>query len=150
MKKVVIFDIDGTIADCWERRKKAAHDYKGDFNWKVFNDPVEIAKDKPVAQVVELFNFYKQNYDVYFVSGRDETMRETTKNWLYLNGIAGYTDMYLRADKDYRSDVVIKSEIYEKHFKDKEVHLVLDDRNSVVSMWRRLGLKCFQVQEGDF
>jgi len=150
MKKVVIFDIDGTIADCWDRRKKAQHDYKGDFNWKVFNDPVEIAKDKVVPQVVELFNFYKEAYDVYFVSGRDETVRELTENWFYLNGIAGYVDLYMRADKDYRKDTEIKEEIYNKYFKDKEIHLVFDDRDCVVQMWRRLGLKCFQVQEGDF
>jgi hypothetical protein len=30
------------------------------------------------------------------------------------------------------------------------VRLVLDDRNSVVKMWRSLGLECWQVAEGDF
>ncbi|WP_457852111.1 phosphatase domain-containing protein [Mycolicibacterium conceptionense] len=27
---------------------------------------------------------------------------------------------------------------------------IFDDRNRVVDMWRRLGLACFQVAEGDF
>lgn len=30
------------------------------------------------------------------------------------------------------------------------VEIVFDDRNSVVKMWRLLGLTCFQVAEGDF
>jgi hypothetical protein len=30
------------------------------------------------------------------------------------------------------------------------VVLCLDDRNSVVKLWRDLGLTCLQVAEGDF
>ena len=33
---------------------------------------------------------------------------------------------------------------------DSRVRFVLDDRNSVVAMWRSLGLTCLQVAEGDF
>ena len=42
-------------------------------------------------------------------------------------------------------------ELYEQHVKDHyDVLCVFDDRNQVVDMWREIGLKCLQVQPGDF
>ena len=45
----------------------------------------------------------------------------------------------------------MKREIFERCIRDLyDIEFVLDDRNQVVEMWRSLGLKCLQVQEGDF
>ena len=60
-------------------------------------------------------------------------------------------NVYMRDKNDSRKDTIIKHEIYENYIKNKfNVRVIYDDRNSVVDMWRSLGLKCFQVQEGDF
>ena len=62
-----------------------------------------------------------------------------------------YSDLFMRADGDYRADSIVKEEIY--HDKIEPVYnvlLVLDDRDSVVKMWRSLGLTCLQVAEGNF
>ena len=57
----------------------------------------------------------------------------------------------MRKTKDFRSDSIIKTEIYNEFIKDKYfVDLVLDDRDSVVKTWRDLGLLCLQVYYGDF
>jgi len=31
-----------------------------------------------------------------------------------------------------------------------DVHVVLDDRDTAVAMWRRTGLPCFQVAKGNY
>jgi predicted kinase len=52
---------------------------------------------------------------------------------------------------DQRKDSIIKQELYEQHVLGKfNVKFVLDDRNQVVSLWRELGLTCFQVNYGNF
>jgi hypothetical protein len=57
----------------------------------------------------------------------------------------------MRKRGDKRKDVIVKKEIYEKFIKDNyEVFFVLDDRDQTVKGWRDLGLKCFQVAEGNF
>ena len=59
--------------------------------------------------------------------------------------------LYMRPTGDYRTDTEWKRECYESYIKPVyDVRLVLDDRASVVAMWRELGLECWQVAEGDF
>ena len=57
----------------------------------------------------------------------------------------------MRKDKDFRPDNEAKKDLYEEYIKDKfEIEFVLDDRDRVVKMWRELGLRVLQVEEGDF
>jgi hypothetical protein len=57
----------------------------------------------------------------------------------------------MRKYGDFRQDSIVKREIYERFIApDYDILCVLDDRNSVVSMWREIGLTCLQVAEGDF
>lgn len=60
-------------------------------------------------------------------------------------------ELHMREEGDMRQDSVVKEEIYRKEIEPRfNVHLVLDDRNQVVDMWRKLGLPCWQVAEGNF
>ena len=44
-----------------------------------------------------------------------------------------------------------KAEIYEKELKGKyNIIMIYDDRDQVVETWRSLGLKCAQVEYGEF
>jgi hypothetical protein len=56
----------------------------------------------------------------------------------------------MRGNGDNRADTVVKREIYQMYFADADVFGVIDDRASVVTMWRRLGLTVVQVAEGNF
>jgi hypothetical protein len=61
------------------------------------------------------------------------------------------SELFMRADGDYRPDDIIKEEIFfAKIAPNYNVRFALDDRNRVVSMWRRIGLTCLQVADGDF
>lgn len=139
----VISDIDGTVA--------AMNSKRGPFEWhKVgVDDP-----DYPVIETLKAWKNYKleekHEVEIIMVSGRDESCRKETEDWLNAAGIP-FSKLYMRPKDDYRKDSLIKEEIYNNHIKDKyNIVLVLDDRQQVVDTWRTLGLKVFQVEPGEF
>lgn len=88
---------------------------------------------------------------IIFVSGRDEQFREMTKAWLDKNFTGKPYELYMRPLSDRREDSIVKEELFNTYIKGRfNIRFVLDDRNRVVNMWRRIGLKCLQVAEGDF
>ena len=57
----------------------------------------------------------------------------------------------MRADDDYRADNVVKRELFENHvLGNYDVIGVIDDRASVVEMWRDMGFTCLDVAGHDF
>lgn len=89
---------------------------------------------------------------ILFVSGRMEAGREATTRWL--NDDAGWgtaQDHYtllMRQDGDFRPDHEVKRDIYDEHIAGKhDVVLALDDKPSIVALWRSLGIPCWQVRE---
>jgi hypothetical protein len=44
----------------------------------------------------------------------------------------------------------LKKQLLNEHVDIDDVFLVVDDRQQVVDMWRSLGLKVFQVDDGNF
>lgn len=135
--KAVIFDIDGTLAHSNGKR--------GFFEWnKVGLDDV----DHKVRNA--LLNYQQCNYKIIIMSGRDGICREETEGWLRENYIT-YDGLFMRQVNDMRKDSIIKEELYRQHVEPfYNVEAVFDDRNQVVNKWREMGLKCFQVAEGDF
>lgn len=134
----IICDIDGCAA------------HRCDRNWfeyeKVINDEADFA----VRNIVNAF--YEKGYRIFFVSGREGTAvcKDLTLQWL-INNKFKYDELHMRKEGDYRRDSIVKQEIYEQYIKDNYiVEFVLDDRNQVCSMWREIGLKCLQVQPGNF
>jgi hypothetical protein len=101
-------------------------------------------------------------YEIIFCSGRPERTRADTEEWLADNrfrrdigrapypNYTYYNGLYMRKDGDYRRDDIVKQEILDAHINKDSVLFVLDDRQSVVDMWRRNGVTCFQVAKGDF
>ena len=134
-KQAVIVDIDGTLAHGTGRD---IYDY------------TRVNEDQSDPYIKELTNILHQEFFIIIVSGREDYCLEDTKRWLGDHGIR-YDAIFMRATKDFRPDTEVKQEIYEHQIRPHyTVFLVLDDRNSVVNMWREIGLKCLQVQAGDF
>lgn len=152
-KGCYIFDLDGTLADCEHRRKKATTtDNK--INWKIFLDAENVFKDTPVKHVVDYFNYlchYVKTKDVFILSGREESLRDITLQWFAKHNIWGFKEMYMRKEQDYRDDTIVKYEMLEKYIlPDYKPELFVDDRNKVVNLWRQKGYQCWQVANGDF
>lgn len=80
--------------------------------------------------------------------GFHETDRLYTEKSLFWNGI-DYDQLSMRKPGDGRPDHVVKRALYEQEIEPNwEIGLVLDDRKSVVDMWRhRLHLPTFQVDD---
>lgn len=133
-----IFDVDGTLALLGDR---SPYDMR-----KVSID----TPNHPVVVAAQAFAAHPDVDALIVVSGRDETARRATEAWLTFNEIP-FDRLLLRRTGDQRADNVVKAEIYDTHI---EPHFtvigVVDDRRSVVEMWRSRGLVCFQVAEGDF
>jgi predicted kinase len=140
----IICDIDGTVA-LFDRDKK--NPYCRDFE----NDE----DNKPITDILYYMNkgrieAYDDGYKIIFVSGRSDDHRKVTEEWIDLN-ITDEYQLHMRKQGDCRKDSIIKQEIYNEHIKGKfNVLFVLDDRNQTVNMWRRNGLTCLQVADGNF
>jgi len=86
-----------------------------------------------------------------FVSGREDKYREETLKFFEKNDLNEPDELFMRPTGDTRKDSILKKEIYDNHIKGKyNIKYVLDDRDSVVEMWREQGLTCLQVAPGDF
>lgn len=145
MKHCVIIDIDGTLADIDHRRHCVEQKPK---DWKQFNSLMVF--DLPNPWCVKLIEQLHLRYDVILCSGRMERHRAITENWLKENKIH-YHKLFMRKERDFRDDSIIKAEIYEKEIEPSwNVVFVVDDRKRVVDMWRNKGLTCLQCAEGDF
>jgi predicted secreted acid phosphatase len=143
---VVVFDIDGTIADI-EHRLHFIKDKNTD--WDAFFKAAEF--DGVIGPVLMLlWNLQaNKNNDIVFITGRDEAIREITKKWLRSRGISVSDDkLLMRKHGDHRPDYIVKLELAAPFLND--IDIVFEDRASVVRAWRRAGVTCCQVADGDF
>ncbi len=145
-EELVIFDIDGTLADISER---VHHVRRKPKNWNAFN--AGMAQDKAIRSMVRLCNIlYAAGIHIILCFGRNEKNRPETVEWLSQHGV-NYHELLLRKDEDYRPDAVVKREILATMDMDKSrILFVVEDRSRVVEMWRSEGLVCLQCAPGEF
>jgi hypothetical protein len=207
-KNIIICDLDGTIANLQHRLyyiknpdgSKKSHK---DSDWDLFHRAC--VDDEPYRDVIEILrNLYDagrragiegSEREIYFFSGRNESVRNETIEWLYHHVIShsmchaveitreeaemwearnvsyslreerggkilrsdegGNDDgkyfqlqpnLLMRSEGDRRPDTTVKYEMmYEYKFTPEDVLCILDDRQSVVDMWRQNGFRCLQV-----
>lgn len=136
-QSAIIVDVDGTLA------------LKGDRDIYDFDS---VDKDLPNPPVVTTVRALIQaGHKVIIMSGRQGRCYDKTKAWLDKHVGEGL-DLYMRKDGDMRPDYIVKNELFEKHIMaNYNILFTLDDRNSVVDLWRnKLGIPTFQVADGDF
>lgn len=132
----VIIDIDGTAA---LRVARGPYDFD------------KVSTDEPNAAVKITANALRRHgVTIVYCSGRPESVRADTADWLKAHGFPD-GPLFMRDTHDNRRDDVVKYELFDRHIRTFfHVLFVLDDCNSVVRMWRTIGLECFQVAPGDF
>ncbi|MEU4513213.1 AAA family ATPase [Nonomuraea wenchangensis] len=137
LRKAFLLDVDGTAAKMGDR---SPYDLS-----RVLED----LPNKPVLDVARAM--YWRGWDCIVVSGRDEICRDDTVKWLRYHLGIPIQGPFMRPHGDKRADWIVKYELFDEHVRDRYiVEFVLDDRDQVVQMWRRLGLPTFQVAEGAF
>ena len=146
MSKIIVFDIDGTLANIEHRRQYVASKPK---NWYAFNAAMKYdTVNEDIANLLDIF--VDKGYVIILCSGRGEETRAVTEQWLQDNNLL-YQKLYMRPAKDYRPDYVIKLELLEQIRKDYgEPYMWFDDRNQVVDAIRAAGVRVCQVAEGNF
>lgn len=144
LKRVIIVDIDGTVA-----LKDRTDGARG---WHEYH---RVYEDLPNYPVIEMVNALRSNQHagIIFLSGRKDTCREQTRRWLadYVGLWTRRVPLHMRAADDNRSDDIVKHELFDEHIRGRyHVVGVFDDRDRVVDMWRAIGLQVYQVAPGNF
>ena len=152
MSNLYIFDLDGTLCNI-DHRRPILDDKSNSHRWDDFYEACD--KDTPNKPVVEAMQcLYAQGHEIWFCSGRSESVRWKTWDWLAMNTglLPKWYQIMMRPIGDSRPDDVLKQEFLDNMLLEdrKRLVAVFDDRDKVVAMWRRNGVACFQVAPGNF
>ena len=136
----IIVDIDGTVALMGDRNPY---------------DETTVREDLPNMPVIEMVWAAAEHYEakVLFFSGRTDACYGDTEEWVrkHVEADPDMFELHMRKSGDFRQDRIVKYEMFNEHARGKyDVVAVFDDRDSVVLLWRELGLQCFQVADGSF
>ena len=143
----IIIDLDGTLCNNNHRRHLVEKEKKewGEFMASMIHD----TPNDWCAEIIKLFQG-SNTADVIYVTGRDDSYYDITRNWLFENNL-WVGRLYMRRFKDYRKDTIVKKEIYHSVIAPNyNILFAIDDRQQVVDMWRSLGITCLQCDVGDF
>ena len=163
-KKIIICDLDGTIANVQHRLhyiKNPDGTMKpyAERDWNSFN--AACGDDEPYMDNIEILQSLVLGMgngcnvcgaverEFYFFSGRNEAVRSETIEWLkrHVPITEGRDwELYMRSENDFRPDTTVKYEMmYELKIMPEDVLCILDDRQAVVDMWRENGFRVMQV-----
>ena len=133
-----LFDVDGTLAK--------------NNSGRSFYDETRVGEDDPVTSVISVLHGLRAlGVRIVVMSGRSTACEIATAEWLDEHvGRDNWDELFMRAEGDKRPDHKVKSELFDEVAKSYAVMGVVDDRNSVVEMWRSRGLTCLQAAKGDF
>lgn len=135
LESAVIFDVDGTLAN--------HNGIRSSYDWS------RVFYDEPRKNVVQLAQLLFPTNKIIIMSGRDGSCREDTIKWLSKHNIP-YDMLLMRTAGDMRKDYIIKKELFDTVRNKYNVKLAVDDRNSIVNLWRSMGIECWQVNYGAF
>jgi len=170
---MIIFDLD-TLADCDHRRHfvdldKYRHagqimefEYsdgrKWQPDWKSFNDACD--KDKIIFPVAFQFHSLKEkfgiNHPIQIWSGRCESVKEKTIDWLQINftrDINWRDQLKMRPIGDNTPDDELKEKwLDEELSKGKKIEFVFESDPKSIEMWKSRGVFVFDCNQsgGEF
>lgn len=159
---MIIFDLDGTLADCTHRRHFVDRAYWYDWegcgkrwkpNYNAFYE--ECDRDLPIEEVIRIFNLLSKTHEVQIWSGRCESVRPKTMSWLLLNTEISENpntliNIKMRPIGDSTPDDVLKEKWLDEAISEgKKIDFVFDDRPKVVRMWHRRGIFVFNCLQGN-
>lgn len=133
-QKIVIVDLDGTVADM--------RGVRGPF------DEHKVHLDKVYPVIVKWVQELALEHLVLIVSGRHSTCGDASADWLIGNDVP-FANIFMRHAWDSRSDTIVKQEILNailNYIPKEQILCVIDDRPAVCAMWKENGLSCYPVR----
>ncbi len=142
----VVFDIDGTLSIVGDRVKCLEGDKP---DWDQFYERCdEDAPNRVAIRTYQALHATGTGPKMVLLTGRRESVRAKTEEWLRKHQVFGYTQLLMRPDGDFRHDTIVKPELLAAQ--DIRPDLVFEDRDAMVNYWRSQGIPCFQVAPGNF
>ena len=142
---IIAFDLDGTLADLTHRLhfiEQQPKDWDGFF--------AACGNDKAIWPIINVLMAMRiDGHRIEIWSGRSETVRQRTENWLFEYGIH-YDLLRMRKAGDRREDCIVKGEWLDALPRNERPEVAFDDRQQAVDMWRSRGVICCQVAPGNF
>lgn len=146
--KLVVFDIDGTLADTSKRIHYVKPEVGEKKNWPAFFKEAE--NDDLIPHVANLTHFYDDaGYRVILCTGRPANLRSDTVHWLDHHGVRWHS-LLMRLTTDRGPDYEVKGATLQEFLTSNDLELsqveaVYEDRLPVAEMWRKMGLNVFLV-----
>lgn len=137
----VIVDIDWTIADLSHRLHYLETRPK---NYDAFYD--EVDKDLPIDKVIDIVRHLSEKHFIIITSGRTNKTCDKTVARLKKYNVP-YDALLMKQWHFIQTDIEAKKSIYEKCLKDKKIIMSIDDRPSIVALWRSFGIFTIDVNQ---
>lgn len=141
-KPIYVTDLDGTLA---------IHNGRDPYDWRKANTDIP---NHRIADILRKHRTLWGDSAVFYLSARNDNARTVTEEWLWekVKDPSAGERLYMRSAGDDRRDWVVKLELMDLLIREHMVYpgIIFDDRNQVVEAWRKAGLTCWQVVDGDF
>ncbi len=161
---MIIFDLDGTLANCDHRRhfiKPFGYSCDGSNkpldsdlklfkpDWKSFYEACD--KDEPIQPVTRILNRFERHSEIQIWSGRCESVRQKTLDWIFYSGIALPQNITLKMrpigdntpDHELKfywaNDTIIKE--------GKDIEFVFDSDVASIAMWKCRNIFVFDCSQ---
>ncbi|WP_280465803.1 AAA family ATPase, partial [Nocardia brasiliensis] len=126
-----LVDIDGTLA--LKAPDRNIYDY------------TRVGEDIPNTHVVEVVRKLAVDSRIIVLSGRDDSCKDATWEWLCRHEIP-FRELHMRPANDKRPDWQVKYEIFDEALRWRfRILGALDDRLQVCRLWRDLGVPLLRV-----
>ncbi len=146
--KILVLDLDGTIANCDHRLHYIKPQEGGKKDWKKFFD--RIPRDSCYPEIKKMVkDLQEDNWEIYVVTGRPERTRVDTQAWLDKNSII-VCGLFMRSNKDNRQDYITKPELVKKNVLDSlqkgDLVIAFEDREQVAENYEKLGIRVYMAK----
>lgn len=143
--QAIILDLDGTLCDCEHRvhfmRERPKR--REEFHSACVHDSV-IPASKAIIDMAE-----EKGIRVILLSARPIRFKPQTEDWLKRNHI--HYDQLILSSHPELNDPDYKIKMYKELIEPfNEVIFTVDDRDTVVQMWRQNGLTCLDIAGNHF
>ena len=137
----IIIDLDGTLCNDKHREHMYHSQLPKDEKWEKINEACMY--DLPNLWCAEIVKLFAMNgYHILYVTGRSETARECTAEWLMRNiGPLINSELLMRPKNTEGEAPEIKRNIYLTHIAPTyDVTFCIDNEERNCTMWKDLGL----------
>jgi hypothetical protein len=142
---IVVFDIDGTIADLSHREHFIEE--KGKEDWDSFFSEAQLLEDKPIKSSVDGFNAFVELSDKSFIiSARPKRTLDVTEEWLLGNGFNidnVFGNIILRPDNLQVRSHEFKETVFKEFILNKNIDdffIFIDDQENNLEMFSKYGV----------